>query len=1077
MTFTMSNLQKILQICSWNACGIQNKLQELEIFLNRYNVDVLLINECRSKIFSIPGFHVYTATNPTSQRKGGAATIIRHGISHTVVAPVEKDNLQICPILYNNTILASIYCPPAKKWSTEAFTHIFNQMDEMCHPQSLRFILAGDWNAKSQWWGNARSCSRGKMLAEAILSKPRYNILATGGATHFPFNQKANPSAIDFAVYSGFLASHISITSANELTSDHVPILITVSTGMIPLSPPSPDQNSASPLPLPRGSQSIRAFQKHLEKLIHLNTEICSGNDIEDCVDILLKNIELAATHASSTTNRVSTNTNKRPHHSKIRLDKTARLLLEKALACQQAMLTDPSPVNKENYSRAKNKLKKAVKYLKRARMERMLTDLDPADRYNMAKIWRITRHIKRQPPADHPLKIPLQYETHRNLTKSQTYRWSRTPKEKADAFAKHLEERFSPRMNLKEEEEKLTLLYKQNSRPVHSPQSPPLAPVSFKLEELLTQISSLASAKSPGEDRISNSLIKLLPKKAVLYLLYIFNSILRIGHFPRQWKLAIITMIHKSGKSTHCPDSYRPISLLSGFGKLFERLLLPKLMECRLFSEAIPGHQFGFRPEHSAEQQILRVTQHVLKAFEEKEKCSAVFLDFSQAFDRVWHKGLLLKLKRILPPQLLKVLTAYLENRKFKVKGAGSIRSRLGTIKAGVPQGSILGPILYLIFTSDMPLPDIVPSIARSNTHSPGNFLLSTYADDTAILYKHDASNYHSKQLQAYLDAISSWANTWGMSFNVKKCSHVTFNLGRPTAKDIKTQLLLDGQTIPHAISYKYLGLTLDSKLNMNKHITQICIRTRARAKSLNWLLGPTSPLPRQTKATLIKQLIIPLWQYAIPVWASLASESAVLRAQQTTNSIIRRALGYDRHVPNKDIARAHKIKTLEEIYQAQSTRLANSLASHINPVAQHLSLHMVTPECTKKTRPRLAKQIEEHFKESRKTHQQPCIIPTLLRLNIKKEDDAAEDAKFKPKYVHPNFSSSGINRLGERAINWIRKSYVNREISLQRAERMLRGQPLMVRRLVLPDIKILPWEINIPPDLIDLTKSPPPS
>ncbi|EAL59040.1 Pol protein [Wolbachia endosymbiont of Drosophila ananassae] len=447
-------------------------------------------------------------------------------------------------------------------------------------------------------WGNARSCNRGKLLAEAVQAKNRYNILATGEATCYPFNKKANPSAIDFAVYSGFLPTHISISSVSELSSDHVPLIINAALGKTPLISPDVEQAAPRPPPLPRGSHRIKAFRDHLEKYILLNTEINSGEDIDDCVGILLKNIENAALHATPIANNASRYSTTHPSRHMTKLDKPASILFQLLQACFSKMKEDPSPENKAKFSRIRNKFKKAIKRLKQAQVNRMLLNLDPEDRYNMAKIWKITRHIKSQPQSDHPLKIPVQSRSSGHSPASSDHIWTRSSKEKADAFVKYLEDRFSPKMTTLEQE-RIAIINDLNDFYAHSP-SPPSAPIFFRLEELQTQIAALATAKSPGEDQIQNALIKLLPKKAVLYLLHIYNSVLRLGHFPHQWKLAVITMIHKTGKPTHCPDSYRPISLLSGFGKLFERLLLSKLFKCKNFAEAIPDH-----PEHTPRTQF----------------------------------------------------------------------------------------------------------------------------------------------------------------------------------------------------------------------------------------------------------------------------------------------------------------------------------------------------------------------------------------------------------------------------------------------------------------------------------------
>ena len=171
--------------------------------------------------------------------------------------------------------------------------------------------------------------------------------------------------------------------------------------------------------------------------------------------------------------------------------------------------------------------------------------------------------------------------------------------------------------------------------------------------------------------------------------------------------------------------------------------------------------NQFGFRTSHSTIEQVHRITDVIEKAFEEKNVCSAVFLDVAQAFDKVWHEGLLHKLRCQLPKSFCDFLTSFLSERYFRVKLQDSY-SELKPIFAGVPQGSILGPILYLLYTSDIPT-------------SP-NYLMATFADDTAILTTNKSAKDSNEALQSALDSINTWTKKWRIKLNHQKSVHVVF-------------------------------------------------------------------------------------------------------------------------------------------------------------------------------------------------------------------------------------------------------------------------------------------------------------
>jgi hypothetical protein len=165
---------------------------------------------------------------------------------------------------------------------------------------------------------------------------------------------------------------------------------------------------------------------------------------------------------------------------------------------------------------------------------------------------------------------------------------------------------------------------------------------------------------------------------------------------------VAEVIMIPKPGKPHHESTSYRPISLLPIMSKLSEKLLLKRLKLMIEDTYLIPDHQFGFRTQHSTIDQVHRITNIIEQSLEEKKVCSTLFLDVALAFDKVWHEGLNHKLKLLLPVQCSSILESYLSDRYFRIKHKDAY-SDLRKIHAGVPQGSVLDPILYLLYTSDL--------------------------------------------------------------------------------------------------------------------------------------------------------------------------------------------------------------------------------------------------------------------------------------------------------------------------------------------------------------------------------------
>lgn len=707
-----------LKMAFWNACGLQNKTTELEFFMKQHEIDIMMVTESRSprssnplatttSSHSIEGYLAYSANHPSNRKKGGVITFVKGNLQHIGLQPIEEDFLQSSPILINTSkteeiVITPIYCPPTLSWSTEHFTKLFKHYKKLS--KHSKFIICGDWNAKHPWWGNTRSCPRGRSLLEAVHSSQLLNILATGGATHYPFDKRKLPSAIDFAIYSGICGDRLHTYSETDLHSDHLPVLIELSIcGRTEHKPHSRKL-------LPPGA-NIKKFQEVLAEATLLNTEINNQQDIDDAIEIFNRNIY----HAAKIATRHIKTSNRNP---------TGQFLLDRKLLNLQAIkkytkqikMARQTPEAAKNYKAANERFLRAIKEAKTKRTNNILNKIDPLDRYRMQKLWKITNHFKRQPEPNWPLKL----YTGDGTSAKDWYSWTKSSEEKTEAFTRHLEERFSPKLTnsesfrahviSKKEEictQKLLMttpcwMHRENYGYNSDKTNLPFLPITPN--EVLAEIKLLQNKKAPGPDQIDNKLIKLLPHKATLHLTHIYNCMLRYSYFPKQWKRAAITMIKKPGKTPHEVSSYRPISLLPGFSKIFETLLMHRMFKIQDFERAIPSHQFGFRKQHSTEQQLLRVTQHILSAYEQKMYCSAVFIDVSEAFDRVWHDGLLLKLAKLLPHSLYKILQSYLTDRSFTMNSTNGIPSRTGKISAGVPQGSVLGPILYTVFTSDMP-------------------------------------------------------------------------------------------------------------------------------------------------------------------------------------------------------------------------------------------------------------------------------------------------------------------------------------------------------------------------------------
>lgn len=370
--------------------------------------------------------------------------------------------------------------------------------------------------------------------------------------------------------------------------------------------------------------------------------------------------------------------------------------------------------------------------------------------------------------------------------------------------------------------------------------------------------------------------------------------------------------MVLKPNKPENVVSSYRPISLLPVFSKLFERLLQKRLFPILEALDVLPEHQFGFRQNHGTPEQCHRVVKVIRDTLENKCYCSSVFLDVKQAFDRVWHDGLLYKLKQLLPTPFYLLFKSYLHERRFYVN-INDEESDIGIIKSGVPQGSVMGPVLYTLFTSDMPTSSDVTT--------------ATYADDTAILATSKCNFEASEVVQRQLNIMQKWFTKWNILVNTEKSKHITFSL----RKEDCPPLSLNGVIIPKSSSVRYLGLQIDRRLTWKDHIKSKRKQLDLKTKKMHWLLGPKSELSLSNKLLIYKAVLKPVWTYGIQLWGT-ASNSNIEILQRYQSKTLRLCVNAPWFVSNSNIHNDLSIPTVKDEISRYSANYLNRLSNHPN-------------------------------------------------------------------------------------------------------------------------------------------------
>lgn len=531
------------------------------------------------------------------------------------------------------------------------------------------------------------------------------------------------------------------------------------------------------------------------------------------------------------------------------------------------------------------------------------------SDRSTDYSLWKVAKNLKRPIIQIPPIKL-------------ENGNWAVSSAQKAARFATYLEQIFQPNGDD-------TYEISLDERVLQDE-------LEIKLvtpKEISSEINRLSKKKTPGYDLITGEVLRNLPRKAIIKLTTFVNATFRLKHVPDVWKFAEVIMIPKPGKPAHEVASYRPISLLPIMSKLFEKLLIKRIKPILEDRNLIPDYQFGFREKHSTIDQVHRITNIIEKTLEEKKVCSTVFLDVAQAFDKVWHDGLMYKLKKMLPKQFTDILQSYLSDRMFHIRHDNSY-SEIKQIKAGVPQGSVLGPVLYLLYTCDIP-------VLENNT-------IATFADDTAIMAVGVTHEEAVEKLQAAINDVYDWTKKWRIKLNESKSTHIDFT----NKKNAYHPVYINNNVIPYENVAKYLGMTLDTKLRWKAHVKKKRDELELRYRKMYWLLGRHSALSVHNKILLYKQVLMPIWTYGIQLWGC-TKQSNIQMIQRFQNKVLRGIVNAPWYIRNDDLHRDLEMESVSYIIQKYAEAHEHRLHHHVNVEAIQLLDNTDVKRRLKRTKP----------------------------------------------------------------------------------------------------------------------------
>ena len=863
-----------LHIVHINIRGLRANAVELQCYVEQTRPDIVLLNETKlvgKPAPRIAGYKVAAVRDRSLNgiAGGGVAIYVSRSFFCTDISPDEDDMVAIevrtsCLCM----AIVSYYRPPGPVDLSEATLETYFSKYDRC-------ILAGDLNAKHQFYGCKATNAAGEQLFDIVERNDLVVVNQSGEVTRHDVHSGSSELLDLFVVTRKLAGKVLDCYVGDDVGSDHFPVHLKLQLrGCI--------QKVPERLVRPLSKCNWKSFSDvivdnmsimHLEELISRSAIDQRCEEIQNCI---MQAIDIACPKVTVKMNAF------RVSRATLALIRQKRKLRRKCQKSDDATL-------KTVYNNLSRQVKAAILAEKSKSWQEATAGLD---NLRGADLWRKFKLLTGAGASER--RIARISKADGSLTADQI--------ETADVFAKHLASvhvthdgpdfcqafRDDVEASVKRDAVKYTARF--SLEPDVGDDSPLVQPVTAG--EISAALRKCKTRSAPGEDEISYSMLKRLPELMLLILSQLYTVCLLVGYFPPVWKSAIGVMLPKPGKDNKLASSYRPISLLSTLGKLFERVIATRMQshfdDTGFFNE----WQRAYLKNKEATEHVYRLGEFVKLAKQRSWCATAVSLDVEKAFDSVWYDGLRRKLSDLgLPHKLIRLLSSFLSDRTIRVR-VGQTLSQSVRLLAGTPQGSVLSPLLYIVYVNDLP-------VDPRNKCETGQF-----ADDVSMWTIAKSKKQTFMRLQRALNDLEAWCSTWRIKLNVTKTQLVSFKRSR-----WKGVLRLSGAPLTEQKEMKLLGVTFGMGGSLRSHCQE---KAGAAAKRLNLmraLSGQSWGASSRTLLTLYKQYIRPVLETG-SVCTAEACPSMVVLLQRIQNSAMRTALRAGRRTR---ISRLHSLSKLE--------------------------------------------------------------------------------------------------------------------------------------------------------------------
>lgn len=449
---------------------------------------------------------------------------------------------------------------------------------------------------------------------------------------------------------------------------------------------------------------------------------------------------------------------------------------------------------------------------------------------------------------------------------------------------------------------------------------------------EVILHISTLKNNTSPGMDRISSTLIKKYHNYIIDPLVHIINLIFSTGKVPSLYKVSVVTPIFKKGSKSNITN-YRPISLISTFTKIFEKCLKCRLYDYLTSTNILNDRQYGFLRDVGTNDAMFELINNIKSSLDNGEKGIAVFLDLAKAFDTVPHGLLINALEQYgVRGVVLEVFKNYLMERRQVVK-IRNVYSDPLEVKIGVPQGTVLGPLLFITYINSL-----------LNLNIDG--VTVSYADDTVLFFRDNSWEHVKNRVIKGLEKVKCWLDQNKLTLNTDKTFYIAFSMtdvNRPAFNCIT----INGSDlcIKETNTIKYLGITIDKNLKWTNHIQNLTNKIRSLLYKFYII---RRILPKKLLIQIYKSLIESILRYGILVWGGLYDNA--LRPLKIVQNFILRIIFYKDKLYSSDLLYSEDILSVRCLYYLSNCILCfkskhKTFVSHCYQTRHNASRMMVVP------------------------------------------------------------------------------------------------------------------------------------